>query len=220
MAAALILKKEVQQALRDADFERVARLALENRKVLGILISLSFDKDDVLCWRAIEAMGIAAAAVAKEQDPAIVRNMVRRIIWSAREESGGMGWSAPELLGEIVHGSPRAFTDIPSIIFSLHTEDEEGVFLKGVLRALARMAEVDVGDVDGAHELVLQSLDDDDPRTRGLAVLAAAGLDYSDAVSKLEEMSVDAGRFLKYENGALVDTTVGDEARAALAGLS
>lgn len=211
------LKKAVREALAAADFERVTQLALDNRKVFGILMSLSFNKEDLICWRAIEAMGIASSRVASERDPELVRNAVRRIIWSAREESGGMGWSAPELLGEIVRGSPRAFTDIPTIILSLHTEDEEGVFLKGVIWALGRMAEAGITGVEGAESLVLDSLASTDPRARGLAAWAAGKLEISRAVEDLRGLEDDQAEFSIYRERELVRTTVGREASAALA---
>ncbi len=213
------LKKEVSQALADADFERLSQLAVENRKVLGILISQSFNKDDVLCWRAIEAMGRAATMVAKERDPELARNAVTRIIWSAREESGGMGWSAPELLGEIVRGSPRVYPDLPTLILSLHGEDEEGVFLRGVLWALGRMAGAGVRKVEGARELVLESLADTDPRTRGLAARAAGLMGLAEAAGALEDLREDDSGLRVYEDAELVETTVGREAAAALARL-
>ena len=124
------LKNELKQALLAGDHARVAELAIADKRTFGKLVALAYNKDELLCWRAIEAIGAAAAAVAKE-DQASVRNAVQRILWSAREESGGMGWSAPELLAEIAIAAPRYFPDIPPIIISLHSEDEERVFLKG-----------------------------------------------------------------------------------------
>lgn len=215
MGSALSLKKEVKAALQSADFEQISRLAVENRKVLGILISLSFNKNDVMCWRAIEAMGVAAGRVTREQDPELVRNTIRRITWSAREESGGMGWSAPELLGEIVRSAPRAFTDIPAIIVSIHEEDEEGVFHKGVLRALGRMADAGFKDVAGARELVIKSLENEDTAIRGLAVWAASRLGYADAADTIGQLADDNASFRFYENLELMDKTVGEMARAA-----
>lgn len=219
MATGISLKKDVKKALADADFELIARLAVENQKVLGILISRSFNKGDVISWRAIEAMGHATASVAAEKDPAIVRNKVTRIIWSAREESGGMGWSAPELLGEIVHGSPRAYSDLPTIILSLHTEDEEGVFVKGVLWALGRMAEAGIADVEGADELVLEKLDDTDPQIRGLAARAAGRLLIDGAAQRLRELEGDDAGISIYEDTQLLETTVAAEASKALTSL-
>lgn len=219
MASIGSIRKALRRALADADFESVAELALENRKVLTLIISMSFNKDDLLSWRAIEAMGIAAGRITREQDSAIVRNAIRRIIWSAREESGGMGWSAPELLGEIVRVTPRPYSDLPTILLGFHGEDEEGVFLRGVLWALGRMAEAGVDDVEGARELLLSSLENDDPRTRGTAAWAAARLPFQEVAPLLESLSDDDGRFRIYEDGELRQKTVGEAAGLALENL-
>ncbi|GBE58184.1 hypothetical protein BMS3Abin01_01116 [bacterium BMS3Abin01] len=216
MATTASLKKDIKQALAVADYDRVAQLALENRKVFTILISLSFNKDDLGSWRAIEAMGVAAGRVTREQDTTMVRNAIRRIIWSAREESGGMGWSAPELLGEIVRSTPQPYSDLPTILLSFHEEDEEGIFRRGVLWALGRMAEAGVNDVEGSRQLLLASLEDGDPRTRGMAAWAAVRLGYREAASGLKTLRDDQNRFRVYEDGELLEKTVGQSAAAAL----
>jgi len=142
--------------------------------------------------------------------------VVQRILWSAREESGGMGWSAPELLAEISIAAPRYFPDIPPIIVSLHSEDEEKVFLKGVLRAIGRMGESGITDVTGGNDVIRNSLGHDDPTVRGLAIWAAsrAEIDVQDTISA---MTGDDGELSLYDGGELVLTTVGILARKALA---
>lgn len=216
MGKPISIKKQVKQALSEPDYDKIVSLALDNKKVFSILISLSFNKDDILCWRSIEAIGRAAGAVSRERDNAIVRNVVRRILWSAREESGGMGWSAPEMLAEIVCSNPRGYADLPPIIISLHEEDEEGVFLKGVLKATGRMAEAGVNEPENAHELVMDSLEVPEPQIRGLAVWAALRLGTPDLIDKISGMDSDEGSFIIYENGRLVEKKIGDLARQAV----
>ena len=209
------LKHELVEALLERDEVRIARLALSDKRTFAKLIALAYRKDELLCWRAIEAIGAAARAVAAE-DKAAVRNVVQRILWSAREESGGMGWSAPELLAEIVIAAPNAFPDIPPIIVSLHSEDEEKVFLKGVLRAVGRMGESGITDIPGSEELIRKSLAHEDTEVRGLAVWAArrAGVSAPEAMRRLAQ---DEGELTIYEDGELVGATVGELAREALA---
>lgn len=213
MAASL--KSELKQALIAGDYEQIAAMALNDKRTFSKLIALAYNKDDLLCWRAIEAMGVAARAVAVE-DRETVRNVVQRILWSAREESGGMGWSAPELLAEIAIASPRYFPDIPPIIVSLHSEDEEKVFLKGVLRAVGRMGEAGITAIPDCDELIRKSLEHEDPSVRGLAVWAASrtGADETEAIGAL---TGDDGELLIYADGELFETTVGALAREALA---
>jgi hypothetical protein len=126
-----------------------------------------------------------------------------------------MGWSAPELLAEIVIGAPKWFPDIPPIIMSLHSEDEEKVFLKGVLWAAGRLAEAGITDVAGCEEVVRAALGHEDPEVRGLAVWAAARAGI-DAVQQIGVMTGDAGEVTIYEDGELVEYTVGELAGQAL----
>lgn len=212
MAASL--KNELRHALLAGDYERISAMALEDKRTFSKLVALAYNKDDLLCWRAIEAMGVAARVVAVENRET-VRNVAQRILWSAREESGGMGWSAPELLAEIAVAAPRYFPDIPPIIVSLHSEDEEKVFLKGVLRAVGRMGEAGITGIADCDELVIKSLGHEDPAVRGLAVWAAkrAGIDADETISR---MTGDDGELRLYEDGELVQTTVGALAREAL----
>ena len=207
-----MLKDEIKDALREKDFGRVARLAAENRKVFSILISLAYDKEDVLCWRAIEAMGSAAGAVAAE-DPASVRTIVQRLLWSMRDEAGGIGWSSPEMLGEIVRSAPGPFQDIPSIILSF--QDEE-MFLGGILWAVGRIAGTGLSLDGDAAELVLRCLDHGDPRVRGLAVIAAAGMRSEAGAEKIAAMTADEAPARIYGQGELQETTVGALAAGAL----
>lgn len=205
----------MRAALEAGDLEAVAELVMENPKALNRLSSFALNKNELISWRAIEAMGVAAGRLSQNNLPA-VRNTVRRILWSAREESGGMGWSAPELLGEIVYSNPRGFADMPPIIVSLHGEDEEGVFLGGVLWALRRMAAAGVTGVAGADEVVRLGLRREEPTIKGLAVLAAAALRTPGSAELVSGLTEDDGRIRYYEDGEFVEATVGELAKAAL----
>ncbi len=206
------LKEEVKKALDATDFAWIERLARENKKVFSILISLTYDKEDLICWRAIEAMGKAAGAVAGEA-PVAVRNVVQRLIWSVSEESGGIGWSAPEMLGEIVINSPQAFEDIPPVLLSFHEEES---FLKGVLWALGRMARSGIERTRGSFEVAVRALEHKDSSVRGLGLYALAGSITDEVKARVKEMIRDGGRCVIYRDGQLVETKVGDIARMVL----
>ena len=205
------LKEKIRDALLAADLEKIARLSRHDKRVFSVLISLAYDKEDVLCWRAIEAMGKAAAVVAGE-DPASVRNIVRRLLWSLSDESGGMAWSAPEMLAEIVVNTPRLCADIPPIILSLQ---EEEIFLKGVLWAMGRVIHSGI-DVEGSRDIAFQSLGHEDPAVRGLALYVLSGDKSTGVTDRIKELAHDKGQFKIYRNHQLIETTVGDAAKEAL----
>ncbi len=206
------LKKKIKNALLAPDFDAIAQLSRDHKKVFSILISLAYDKEDIVCWRAIEAMGKAAAAVA-EEDPALVRNIIQRLLWSLCDESGGIAWSAPEMLGEIVSNVPRLCTDIPPLIISL---SDEPIFLKGVLWAVGRLIHNGIINSAEIEEVALHSLGHEDPAVRGLALYVTPGNKSSEVVNRIREMVDDEGRFRIYRDHELVEMSVGEAAREAL----
>jgi hypothetical protein len=206
------LREEIKDALLAMDFEGVVHRAEGNKKAFSVLISLTYDKEDLLCWRAIEAMGKAAGAVAKG-NPGAVRNIVQRLLWSVREESGGIGWSAPEMLGEIVRNSPEAFADIPPLIFSFH---EEEMFLTGVLWAMGRIADAGISPVAGVAELAAGHLAHKDPLVRSLALLVLSRIPVPRVQDKIKGMTADGARLRVYEDSELKETTVGEIAGRTL----
>jgi hypothetical protein len=155
------LKKSILHALESNDLDAVASLVKENRRALAILVRISYDKETLAGWRAIKAVGIAAKALVKT-DHEFLRETVRKLLWSLSDESGGIGWSAPELLGEIVSADPKRFSDIVPLIAQVY-EVEEEVFRSGVVYALALIAETAPEQVAVCQKIVIMSLADKNP---------------------------------------------------------
>ncbi len=169
------LKKEVVKALKDGDMERILSLSRENPRTVSILINRSYDKNSLLTWRAVTAIGKVVDAIT-EHSLEEGRNIVRRLIWSITEESGGFGWSTLEMLGEIIRRRPEEFGDIALLIPEYF---EEEIFRPGVLYALCRIGSLWpelIDDGDKLEEMVLEALRSDDPQTRGHALYAVGCL--------------------------------------------
>ncbi len=209
------LKAEVVEALLAADFDRVAQLAAASRRVFTILISLAYDKESLITWRGIEAIGPAVGALAGS-DPGAARDIVHRLLWSVTEESGAIGWSAPEMLAEIVAGSPGSFQDVVPIIPSFF---EEPPLRPGVLWALGRLAAAGVILPAGAGQIVAAGLKARDPAARGMAVWAVGCLGLKEMLAAISSLTTDPGRFMLYRGHELVNTGIGDLAGEVSLGL-
>ncbi len=155
------LKKSILHALESNDLDAVASLVKDNKRALAILVRISYDKETLAAWRAIKAVGLAAKALVKT-DHEFLREAVRKLLWSLSDESGGIGWSAPELLGEIVSADPKRFSDIVPLIAQVY-EVEEEVFRSGVVYALARIAETAPEQVAVYQKIAIMSLADKNP---------------------------------------------------------
>ncbi len=158
------LKKKILSALESNDLDAVVALSTGDRTVLSRLVRLAYDKETLVGWRAIKAVGLAARAL-QRSDYDFLRDTCRKLLWSLSDESGGIGWSAPEMLGEIVSADPRRFADIIPLIVQVF-DIEEDVFRPGVVYALGRIAEADPEAASTFQKVIISSLVDREPLTR------------------------------------------------------
>jgi hypothetical protein len=170
---------------------------------------MTYDRKSVDAWRAIEAVGILTGKIA-ETDPELVRNMTGRLLWMIRDESGGIGWSVPDMLGEMVRNSPDLLSDIAPIIISFH---EEEMLLPGVLRAIGRIGENRADLVPDGLKVLSACLESPDPYLCGISVWSVGKLSATGLKEMVRSLCSDARRFALYENGTLIETTVGEVAK-------
>ncbi len=118
---------------------------LPARQAINPLIGLYCSGDERLRWRAISATGLLVSRLAAS-DMESGRVIVRRLMWSLNDESGGIGWGAPEAMGEIMARHLGLAREYACILISYL--DKNGNYLElpalqeGVLWGLARLAEV------------------------------------------------------------------------------
>jgi hypothetical protein len=158
------MKKFIRLALEENDLDAVVSFVQKNKRALSLLIRMAYDKETLAGWRAIKAVGRTAdVLVITERE--FLRNAVRKLLWSLSDESGGIGWAAPELLGEIVHSDPEGFADIVPLIAEVYNI-EERTFRPGVVYALARVAEVSPELIMNYQGIIIRSLVDTNPLVR------------------------------------------------------
>lgn len=96
------LKSQARQWLAQDDWQDSldSFAAVEPEKLVGPLFSLLLH-DGVVKWRAVTVLGQTIARMAAA-DMNQARVVMRRLIWNMSEESGNLGWGAPESMGEIM----------------------------------------------------------------------------------------------------------------------
>jgi HEAT repeat protein len=210
------LKKEVKDLLEKQRFTEVVRLPHSPHRIFNALISLTYDKTLDIAWRAMEAAGLLSKEIAAS-DTETVRNIVGRLLWMIRDESGGIGWSVPETLGEIVRNNPVLCADIAPIIASFH---EEKMLTSGVLRAMGRIGKINNDTVGYAIPIIITYINSENTYLRGHAAYALGEMGAIGTVSKLESMVNDDQRINFYEDGELREKTIGEIASQALEALA
>lgn len=212
------IKTTLRGLLEHGQFKAIAQLAVERRRVLGILVSLTYDPDPRISWRAVEALGTAAQRVA-EDDPDYVREHLRRLYWLISEESGGICWHAPEAMAEIVRHNPTLFADyIPIVVFLIESMAEEDLdhFKAGTLWAIGRLGSLVGEHIDGVREAVTAALDDPDPHIRGTAAWCLGKLGQRSILADRADVLSDEAPITFYETASIERTSVGELARRAL----
>ncbi len=214
------MKKMLAAHLSAYDLPAIAAMAAHSRRVLSYLVALTYDPDPLIAWRSIEAFGLAAAAVA-DHDPEFVRGHLRRLLWLLSDESGGIGWRAPELIGELLHHRPEQFAEfIPLLVALLDLEAEDAArFRAGTLWAISRVASVETLHAASlllaAAAEIESHLEDCDPQVRGLAALCLIRLNHTPALAARPALIEDPGVVTLYDAGHITAVTVGQIIRAA-----
>jgi hypothetical protein len=222
-----ILKKNIQALLESNDLASLNAHGKENRKVLSRLVRIAYDKETLVGWRAIEAIGLASRRMITT-DLDFLRETCRKLVWSLSDESGGIGWSAPEMLGEIMSADTKRFKDFIPLIVSVYVIEED-VFRGGVLFALGRIAETAPELAAPYQKIIISSLTDKDPlvKVRGLELVgllwsygmnsAVWSREYGDRIiADVQNLRMDKGEAWLYRGDSFTSVVVGEEAQICL----
>jgi hypothetical protein len=146
---------------------------------------------------------------------------MRRLMWSLNDESGGIGWGAPEAMGEVMARHQCLAEEYACILISYL--DETGNYLElpalqeGVLWGVGRLAETRASLLTGLPSLLSPFLTSPSPVHRGLAAWAAGSLRAYALKSLLNPLKTDKMHFEFYDGRDPVPRTVGRMAANALA---
>lgn len=211
------MKERLRGLLAERQFAEIAELAAVKRRVLGVLVSLTYEPDPATAWRAVEAQGEAAASIAC-RDPEYVRGHLRRLHWLISEESGGICWYAPQAMAEIVSRRYSTFGNYASIVATLletMAEEDLACFRPGILWAIARLGPQALAEIEPVLPRIVSALEDPDPQTRGMAVWCLARLGRRGLFADRADLFVDDGFVVLYHDGNLDVTSVSALAVAA-----
>jgi len=174
------IQAELAEALLQTDPEEVVRQQLARtppQAATRALLAFLSSADDALRSRSARALGLLVAQRAvSDLDGA--REIVRRLVWSLNDESGGIGWGAPEALAHILARSDSLCEEFAAVFVSYLRED--GNFLGGsplepfLLEAAAILAEARPEALRslGAERLIASFLHSPRESTRSLAARA------------------------------------------------
>ena len=159
------------------------------KDVVNVLFSAICREDPLVRWRAISCMGEAVGRLAGE-DMEEARIIMRRLLWSLNDESGGIGWGAPESMAEIMCCHAGLAEEYVHMLLSYLRKDgeeicQDGNFIehpllqRGLLWGVARLSQCRPQLLleKGAAADIPPYLEAPEADTRGLAALELQGTD-------------------------------------------
>ena len=210
--------KEIVRDLIDRrDLDGFRAWAREARNPGRPLISLLFDPDPLVRWRATEALGVVAR-IGKGKKARRVREIIRRLLWLMNDESGSLMAHAPEAIAEMLVHAPSLVEEYgPILLSSVGTSP----FERGVHWAMARFASVNPAVVADCAGALTEALHDKDPFVRAHALLALQAVDPRAAVEGARRLADDGETFSVYDfaSGLMVESSVGEVAESIAASL-
>jgi HEAT repeat protein len=205
------MKQRVRDLLQASDYAALRSLAVEDRRAVTALNRLLFDGDELTRWRAVRGLGEVA-----QEDPYLLDKVISRLFYTMNDDSGSIGWMAPQALGAILVGDPDLVEDYFSIVI---TSMENEVFRPGAVWAVGLVAEYRPDLVEEAGEQVLSRLNDPSPEVRGTAAWAMGRMRYTPARTGLTRLLNDQAELHFYEDDRVQSKNVAQLAQAALAKL-
>ncbi len=203
-------KKRLKELLLKRDSTALAGLTHNEGTTLRTLASLLFDRDKLVCWRAVEALG-RAAAVEYEKDPEKVRELLRRLFWQLNDESGNLGWYAPQAIAAILAEVPSLLEEYGRVLVSFLPEEP---FENGVRWGLARIGAVkqDAFNDTVAAQFLIGSLKEPGKDKLGFTLYALKALDIKVNRADIAAFQSDPHQIEIYnwETGEFDKTTVGE----------
>jgi len=204
-----VQRKRIIPLLEEKKYDEILEMAKEETKAtFRLLIGITYDKTDILCWRAIEVSGLIAGEIAKT-NPDVIRTLAQRLLWMLRDESGNNLSSAPEMLGEILRNSPDTLADIAPVIASFH---DEVMLRQGVLRAIFRISELRPDLISVSGEFLEPFLRDEDPAVRIYALLIAGVYNLVATLPVISALKNDGDTATLYSDGDFITVSVGQVA--------
>jgi hypothetical protein len=217
------VKQMVLDLLKSDDFDQKEDelRRLPGRQVINPLFSFLCHSDQKVKWRAVTAMGVVVSNLA-QKDMESARVIMRRLMWSLNDESGGIGWGAPEAMAEIMACHQKLAEEYAPVLVSYIWEEgnflEYEILQRGSVWGVGRLAESrpHLLSSEDVCRYLLPFLESKDATVRGLAARAMGLFGAEPHRTQLEPLLEDNAEIEIYLNRTLVVRRVSELVREAL----
>ena len=218
--------KKLDEILLASDWEeRIEYLDTSSAtNLIAPLFTALCSKTSLIRWHGITGFGIVLKSLT-QKDYEKARDVMRRCIWNLNDESGGIGWGAPEVMGEIMACSGELAREFYTFLFSYIHEENDGMdnFLeftplrRGVFWGISRLAQVYPELVRRNRDTILRRIHvETEPEIIGLLCWTSGLIHMAEAVDFLRGHQHNSTEIELYRDRILLKISIGHLANEAL----
>lgn len=208
------MKKIVEDLLMTRDHVTLLDLCEQDRRFWQEVRFRLYDLDERIRWSAIEATAKFMERWWQSGKQEKVRIYIRTLFWSMNDESGGIGWSSPQTIAEIIVHIPELIDPYGSMMIAYSIE--EPPLMKGGAWGIGRLGTRIADFIEAFREEILAVFQEDDSETLGLLAWAMGRTGYSPAVPYLEKLLRREEPVMIYSDGVFCKKPLGQWAGEAI----
>ena len=180
------IKQQVRDLLSRRKVNELLDLCEKDRRFWSAVRLFLYETDDSICWSAIEVTAELMKRWWKAGREEKVREYIRSLMWLLSDESGGIGWSAPQTIAEIIVAIPELLE--PYSIMAIARALEEPPLVKSGLWAMGHLGKRISESVGLVEDMISDVFISDEPETLGLAAWAMGEVGFAPALPFLEAL--------------------------------
>lgn len=181
-----IIKTQVRELLKEREYDHLVDLCVVDRHAWQEVRFRLYEIDERIRWSAIEAAAKLMKRWWQLKQQEKVRDFIRNLFWSMSDESGGIGWSSPQTIAEIIVNIPEILDPYGSMMIAYSIE--EPPLMKGGLWGIGRMGKMISNSVEVFQKKILAVFQTEDTEILGLASWAMGEVVFKPSLSYLDNL--------------------------------
>ena len=208
------IREQVDNLLRQKDYNSLVSLCLKEKQAFKALQRSLYSTDENIIWPAIEASAMIMKRWWDNGEEERVREYIRGLFWSLNDESGGIGWNAPQTIAETIVLIPELIDPYGSMV--IDRTMEEPLLVPSGLWAVGRLGKQVEGKLQLFEEALLQTFKFEDIQVLGLACWAMGQVGIKAALPSIEILR-DRQEMVKiYVDGRFIEKSLSQWAEESI----
>lgn len=180
------IKQHVKKLLFERDYNHLLGLCESDKKYWQEVRFNLYEMNEKIQWSAIEMFALMMKRWWEKGNEEKVRQYIRNLFWSINDESGGIGWHAPQTIAETIINIPSLMDPYGSMMIA-HCIDEPPL-IKGCLWGIGRLGEMITDSVYFFKDKILSVFQIKELETVGVAAWAMGEVGFQPAIPFLEKL--------------------------------